>query len=41
MIVNISATLHYNGCYMQAHAGAAKAAVDALTRHLAVELVRF
>jgi len=24
---------------MQAHAGAAKAAVDALTKHLAVELV--
>lgn len=38
-IVNISATLHYNGAAMQSHAGSAKAGVDALTKHLAVELV--
>lgn len=36
-IVNISATLHYRGTPLQAHPGSAKAAVDALTRHLAVE----
>ena len=38
-IINLSATLHYNGTYLQSHAGAAKAAVDALTKHFAVELV--
>ncbi|XP_065180652.1 peroxisomal 2,4-dienoyl-CoA reductase [(3E)-enoyl-CoA-producing]-like [Sycon ciliatum] len=37
VILNISATLYYKGDVLQAHAGAAKAAVDALTRHLAVE----
>ena len=31
--------MHYNGTYMQIHAGAAKAAVDAMTKHMAVELV--
>lgn len=36
-IVNVSATLHYTGTPMQAHACAAKAGVDALTRTLAVE----
>ncbi len=36
-ILNISATLHYTGVPLQTHAGAAKAAVDAMTRHLAVE----
>jgi 2,4-dienoyl-CoA reductase [(3E)-enoyl-CoA-producing], peroxisomal len=36
-ILNISATLHYGGTPMQLHAAAAKAAVDALTRNLAVE----
>ena len=36
-IINISATLDYRGQAFQAHAGSAKAAVDALTRHLAVE----
>lgn len=40
-IINISATLHYAGTALQMHAGAAKAAVDALTKHLAVELVSF
>lgn len=36
-ILNISATLHYGGTPMQLHVSAAKAAVDALTRNLAVE----
>jgi peroxisomal 2,4-dienoyl-CoA reductase len=36
-ILNISATLHYSGTPGQAHVAAAKAAVDALTRTLAVE----
>lgn len=36
-IVNISMTLHYHGWPMMAHATAAKAGVDALTRTLAVE----
>jgi peroxisomal 2,4-dienoyl-CoA reductase len=36
-ILNISATLHYGGTPAQAHVAAAKAAVDALTRTLAVE----
>jgi peroxisomal 2,4-dienoyl-CoA reductase len=36
-ILNVSATLHYTGVPFQVHAGAAKAAVDAVTRHLAVE----
>uniref|UniRef100_A0A2K8DNE3 2,4-dienoyl-CoA reductase [(3E)-enoyl-CoA-producing] n=2 Tax=Chromera velia TaxID=505693 RepID=A0A2K8DNE3_9ALVE len=37
VIINISATLHYNGCLLQTHAGAAKAAIDAMTKHMAVE----
>jgi peroxisomal 2,4-dienoyl-CoA reductase len=36
-IVNISATLHYGGTPMQVHAASAKAAIDAMTRTLAVE----
>jgi peroxisomal 2,4-dienoyl-CoA reductase len=36
-ILNISATLHYGGTPAQLHVSAAKAAVDALTRNLAVE----
>jgi peroxisomal 2,4-dienoyl-CoA reductase len=36
-ILNISATLHYLGVPLQLHAASAKAAVDALTRSLAVE----
>ena len=36
-IVNISATLHYGGTPLQVHAAAAKAAIDAMTRTLAVE----
>ena len=37
VIVNISATLHYGATWWQAHACAAKAAVDAVTRCLALE----
>ncbi len=37
VIINISATLQYTGTPFQVHAGSAKAAVDAMTRHLAVE----
>ncbi len=36
-ILNISATLHYGATPLQAHASAAKAAVDSLTRSLALE----
>ncbi|AKF05093.1 SDR family oxidoreductase [Sandaracinus amylolyticus] len=36
-IVNITATLHYAATPMQAHASAAKAGVDAITRSLALE----
>lgn len=36
-IINISATLHYGATPMQIHASAAKAAVDAVTRSLALE----
>lgn len=37
-VLNISATLHYTGKAFQLHFGAAKAAIDALTTHWAVEL---
>ncbi|XP_042524586.1 peroxisomal 2,4-dienoyl-CoA reductase [(3E)-enoyl-CoA-producing] [Dipodomys spectabilis] len=37
VIVNITATLCFRGQLLQVHAGTAKAAVDAMTRHLAVE----
>ncbi|XP_068100320.1 peroxisomal 2,4-dienoyl-CoA reductase [(3E)-enoyl-CoA-producing] isoform X2 [Hyperolius riggenbachi] len=37
VIINISATLDYKGQVLQVHAGSAKAAIDAMTRHLAVE----
>ncbi|BDA49426.1 Peroxisomal 2,4-dienoyl-CoA reductase [Coccomyxa sp. Obi] len=40
-IINISATLHYGATWWQAHASAAKAAVDSLTRSLAVEWGEF
>lgn len=36
-IVNISATLHYGATPLVAHASAAKAAIDALTRSMALE----
>lgn len=36
-ILNISATLHYQGTPLQAHAASAKAGIDGLTRTLAVE----
>jgi len=35
--IAISATLHYSGTFLQAHVSAAKAAIDALFRVLAVE----
>ncbi|ESO84186.1 hypothetical protein LOTGIDRAFT_229651 [Lottia gigantea] len=37
VIINITATLHFRGQALQAHAGSAKAAIEALTRHMAVE----
>ncbi|CEG75056.1 Putative 2,4-dienoyl-CoA reductase (NADPH2) [Rhizopus microsporus] len=37
-IINVSATLHYTGTPFQQHVGAAKSAIDALTKHWAVEL---
>ncbi|MFO0748693.1 MAG: SDR family oxidoreductase [Myxococcota bacterium] len=36
-IIDISATLHYTGVPFQVHAGSAKAAIDAMTKHLACE----
>jgi 2,4-dienoyl-CoA reductase [(3E)-enoyl-CoA-producing], peroxisomal len=41
LILNISATLQLHGTPLQAHAAAAKAGVDSLTRTLAVEWGRF
>ncbi|MEZ4410994.1 MAG: SDR family oxidoreductase [Polyangiales bacterium] len=37
VIINVSATLHYAATPLQIHASAAKAAIDAMTRTLAVE----
>ncbi|KAI8048742.1 uncharacterized protein B0P05DRAFT_564139 [Gilbertella persicaria] len=37
-VINVTATLHYTGTPFQQHAGAAKAAIDALTKHWAIEL---
>jgi len=36
-ITNISMTLHYGATWYQAHASAAKSAIDSLTRSLALE----
>ncbi|CAH3039505.1 unnamed protein product [Pocillopora meandrina] len=36
-IINITATLHHNGHPLQCHAGGAKAAIEGMSRHLAVE----
>eukprot|EP00042_Codosiga_hollandica_P041382 m.368393 g.368393 ORF g.368393 m.368393 type:complete len:307 (-) comp56101_c0_seq2:926-1846(-) len=36
-IINITATLHYGATWYQAHASAAKAAIDSLTRSLGLE----
>ena len=36
-IINISMTLHYGATWYQAHASAAKSAIDSLTRTLALE----
>lgn len=38
-IINFSAALYQNGVALQSHAGAAKAGVDALTKHFATEFV--
>jgi len=37
VIISISATIHYRGNALQGHAGSAKAAIDALTRHMSIE----
>ncbi len=37
VIINISMTLHYGATWYQAHASAAKSAIDSLTRTLALE----
>uniref|UniRef100_V9L2G2 Peroxisomal 2,4-dienoyl-CoA reductase [(3E)-enoyl-CoA-producing] n=1 Tax=Callorhinchus milii TaxID=7868 RepID=V9L2G2_CALMI len=37
VIVNITATLSYRGQALQVHSGSAKAAIEAMTKHLAVE----
>ena len=37
VIINISATLHHGATWYQSHASAAKAAIDSLTRSLALE----
>ncbi|KAK0596293.1 hypothetical protein LWI29_014436 [Acer saccharum] len=36
-ILNISATLHYTASWYQIHVSAAKAAIDSVTRNLALE----
>lgn len=41
LIINISMTLHYGATWWQAHASAAKAAVDSLTRSLGLEWGHF
>jgi len=40
-IVNVSMTLHYRGWPLMAHATAAKAGIDAITRTLALEWARY
>ncbi|XP_076460080.1 peroxisomal 2,4-dienoyl-CoA reductase [(3E)-enoyl-CoA-producing]-like isoform X1 [Babylonia areolata] len=37
VMINITATLHFRGTSLQTHAGSAKAAIEAMTRHMAVE----
>jgi len=37
VIINISATLHWNGSALQVHSSSAKAAIDAMTKVLACE----
>ncbi|XP_048758569.2 peroxisomal 2,4-dienoyl-CoA reductase [(3E)-enoyl-CoA-producing]-like [Ostrea edulis] len=37
VIINITATLSFRGRVLQTHAGSAKAAIEAMTKHLAVE----
>jgi len=40
-IINITATLHWNGELFQVHAGSAKAAIEAMARHLCNEWGRY
>ena len=40
-VINISATLQYGATWYQVHASAAKAAVDSITRSLALEWGQF
>ena len=37
IIINLSATIHWNGAALQAHSASAKAGLDALTKVLACE----
>lgn len=37
VIVNITAMLHHRGTILQTHAGSAKAAIEAMSKHMAVE----
>ncbi|CAN0353638.1 unnamed protein product, partial [Ectocarpus sp. 8 AP-2014] len=37
-IINITMTLHYGATWFQAHASAAKAAIDSLTRHVSLAM---
>uniref|UniRef100_A0A8B8CU78 Peroxisomal 2,4-dienoyl-CoA reductase [(3E)-enoyl-CoA-producing] n=1 Tax=Crassostrea virginica TaxID=6565 RepID=A0A8B8CU78_CRAVI len=37
VVINITATLSIRGRFLQTHAGSAKAAIEAMTKHLAVE----
>lgn len=41
LILNVSATLHYGATWYQAHPSAAKAAIDSLTRSMALEWGEF
>eukprot|EP00937_MAST-01D_sp_MAST-1D-sp2_P000891 g891.t1 len=41
VVINISATLHYGATWYQVHASAAKAAIDSVTRSLALEWGEF
>ena len=41
VVINISATLHYGATWYQIHASAAKAAIDSVTRSLALEWGRY
>lgn len=40
-VINITASLHWKGDAMQLHAGSAKAAIEAMTKHMSVEWGRY